>query len=219
MYLYIFKNKTTNKQYIGYTAGDITNYLGSGLYWKNHCNKHGGYNSDNIEKVWYEWFETVEAGLVFLRGFESKNPDYWLTEELCNSVPETLEKSAFKGNMKAIFEKHGNPFTGGEIQRKAHAEGKHDYDKTATGLKSWVNRDRDEASRKMIEGKRRSNAENPEKFLAEQRRKIKLALVARRLTLQKLEYRGEIYYGWAELSRAVSISKQKLQKDPEVIKL
>ena len=44
-------------------------------------------------------------------------------------------------------------------------------------------------------------------------------LEVRRLNLQKLEYEGVIYYGWAELSRATGKSKYFLQRDEKVVRL
>ena len=109
-----------------------------------------------------------------------------------------------------------NPFTGGEIQRKAHAEGKHDYDRSETGRKSWKNRDRKVAAEKMVAGKKIWNENNPEAFLALQRNAGAAGNAAMRLTLEKLEYRGNVYYGWTELEKATGKTKWFLKKDPEV---
>jgi len=216
MYIYIFKNLTSQKQYIGFTTQDINSYLGSGKYWNNHCDKYGGKTKENISLEWYQWYDSKEDGLAFLEQFESEHPNYWETDEWCNLVPETLEDSPFKGNMDDIFERNGNPFTGGEIQRKMHAEGRGNPNPSLTAKKGWVKRDRKEAGRKMQEGHSKWKEENKEYFLAEQRRKLKLAHEALRLKQQKLEYEGQIYYGWAELSRATGKSKYYLKKDERV---
>ena len=220
MYIYIFKNISTGKKYLGFTTQNIETYLGSGKYWKNHCKSHGGLNELNIEKVWYQWFETKDEALKFIKEIESENPNYWETDEWANLVPETLDKSPFKDNMNIIFERNGNPFKGGEIQRQAWADGKYDKrDHSEAARKSWINRDKKQAVSKMQDGHKKWREENKEYYLSEQNRKLDLAREARRLTLQKFQYKGKIYYGWSELMKATNKSKWFLKKDPEVIKL
>jgi hypothetical protein len=217
MYLYIFKNKTTNKKYLGYTESNIESYLGSGKYWKNHCATHGGYCNSNIEKIWYQWFDDKNIALKWLKDFEQQNPDYWKNENWCNLIPENLEKSPFKDNMDIIFEKNGNPFTGGNIQRKAHHEGKHNYDHSESAKLGWKKRNKIKAVDKMTNGYQKWITDNKDYFLLEQRRKLQLAKEARKLNLQKLEYDGKIYYGWTELQNATNKTKYFLKKDPMVI--
>lgn len=219
MYLYIFKNKTSNKKYLGYTESNIESYFGSGKYWKTHCYSHGGYSIDNIEKVWYQWFDDKQIALQWINDFEKENPLYWQNEEWCNLVPETLQQSPFKGNMDIIFEKYGNPFTGGKIQRKAHADGKHNYDHSESTKLGWKNRNKIEAIAKMTIGYQNWKTDNKEYFISEQHRKLILAREARRLKLQKFQYDGQVYCGWTELQKATNKSKHFLKKDPKVIKL
>ena len=217
MYIYVFKNSTTNKKYIGYTTQDISKYKGSGKYWVNHCKTNGGHCKSNIETLQCEWFDNKEDAISFLDQFEKDNPEYWKSNKWCNLVRETLEDSALRGNMDDIFNRNGNPFSGGEIQRKAHAEGKHNYDRNESVKKGWKHRDRKKAAQNMHEGFGKWKEENQEYFLSEQRRKLELAQEAARLKRQKLKYKGEVYYGWAELERATGISKWFLKKNNEVI--
>lgn len=209
MYLYIFKNKSTEKKYFGYTTRPIEAYLGSGKYWKNHCKTNGGYNKQNIEKLWYQWFETKEYALDFIKDFEIKNPNYWESDEWANLVPETLEESPFKGNMEIIFKRNGNPFSGGEIQRKSHAEGCHNYDRSENARKGWLSRSKEEAANNMLEGYKVWMKENKEEFLANQREKSrKSALV----TCKKILYNNELYYGWRDLQEKTGVSKHMFIK-------
>jgi hypothetical protein len=220
MIIYIFKNITSGKKYLGYTTNKIENYLGSGLYWKRHCKKHGGYTKENIEKVWFETFESKHEALKFIEQFTAENPKYWESSEWANLIPENLEKSALKGNMTNVFEKHGNPFEGGSIQKKAWEEGKYDMrDHSAIVKKQWKTRDKEAAQEKLQAGYQKWKKENKEHFIAEQQRKLDLARQAKRLKEIKLEYDSKIYYGWAELSRATGKTKWFLKKDPKVIKL
>jgi len=209
MYLYIYKNRTTGKRYIGYTTGDIHTYLGSGRYWKNHCKKHGGLTESNIERVWYEKFDSKEDALEFLKTFELENPEYWKDDNWANLVRETLETSAFRGNMEDIFERHGNPFSGGDIQRKAHAEGKHDYDKSEAGRKSWKNRDPTEATEKMMAGHVAWREDNKEEFLSTCR---KGAQAAKLVLAKRIEYNGICYIGWGDFKKATGITKYMFLK-------
>ena len=112
-----------------------------------------------------------------------------------------------------------NPFTGGEIQRDAHKRGAYDnIDYQQLGLDSWKNKDQrlKDCIPKMCAGYQKWMKENKELFLTQQRKKLAMALDARRLTLEKLEYRGKVYYGWPELEKATGKTKWFLKKDPEV---
>jgi len=82
--------------------------------------------------------------------------------------------------------------------------------------KSWEHRDPIEAVAKMYEGHLKWREENPEAYSEKQRKAALGAWKNRRLNQIKLKYRGNIYYGWSELSRATGRSKWFLQKDNEV---
>lgn len=90
---YIFKNKTSGKMYVGQTFGSLSKYKGSGVYWKNHCKKHGGYNKENIKETWSHWFEDKELAQLFLDEFEDLYPNYYSYEntEWANEVQETTD--------------------------------------------------------------------------------------------------------------------------------
>ena len=209
MFIYIYRNKTTGKRYIGYTTGDVTQYLGSGKYWKNHCNKHGGLTEANIEREWVQQFECISEAREFLSDFEEQHPNYWDCDEWCNLVPENLEKSAFKGNMDTIFEKHGNPFSGGDIQRQAHANGSHDYDRSEAGRKSWENRDRAVMVEKVQAGHKVWREKNHDEFITLQKEKAEKSKV---VLSKKIMYNGVLYMGWSDLKEKTGISKYKFNK-------
>lgn len=209
---YVLRNKTTSKRYMGQTVQDIDKYLGSGTYWKNHCNKHGGYTRENIEVVHSVYISVKQEAQAWLDKFESENPGYYteLNEEWCNLVPETVEKSPFRGNMATIFERHGNPFSGGSVQRKAHAEGRYDgMDRTAAGIKSWENRDRKAASETLKKTLSSWREENPEAFREQQRKK---AQASAKVLRKKILYNGTTYDGWGDLKLKTGLSKYKFMK-------
>jgi hypothetical protein len=208
--IYIKQNKTSGKKYIGYTTDieKIDSYLGSGKYWVNHCKKYGGYNTSNIETIFYLKCDLIE-GRSFLSDFEKKHPEYWTNKEWANLVPETLESSPFKGNMDTIFEKHGNPFAGGDIQRQAHIDGKYNtYDRSENSKKGWKKRDKQKMAENMSKCRKKWIEENPEKFREFQKQR---ADKSREVNCQKLEYEGKVYLGWVELEKELNISKYKLQ--------
>ena len=203
--IYILRNKTTGKRYIGYTTQNIESYLGSGSYWKNHCSAYGGHTRENIDTEWHDTFDHA-SGLDFLSNFEEQYPEYWLSEEWANQVPETLEKSAFKGNMKTIFESKGNPFTGGEIQRRAHAEGKHNYDRSEIGRKGWKNRDRKVAVEKMVAGYKKKLS-TPEGMAEHIEISKKGAAAAALVVTKTMTLDGVSYRGWKEVKEKTGMSK------------
>jgi len=124
-YYYILRNKTSGKKYIGQTKRDITKYLGSGSYWKAHCKKHGGYNRENIETIWFKKFESEEKARIFLEEFESENAQYWLSEnkEWANQTKEnTLDTPVMeKENIKKTAETKRRLGLYPEIGRKISA--------------------------------------------------------------------------------------------------
>lgn len=87
-YYYVMTNTTSGKQYIGQTTQDISRYLGSGSYWVNHCKIHGGYNKRNIRVYEYRWIESERLAEKWLFDKEKSFPDYWLSDDWCNQVPE-----------------------------------------------------------------------------------------------------------------------------------
>jgi hypothetical protein len=211
--IYIYKNKTSSKKYIGYTERSedfyAGRYLGSGEYWQNHCKLHGGYDKENLELIEHHTYDSKKKALEFIDNFEKENNDYWLSDEWANVIPETLEKSPFKGNMSIIFAKHGNPFSGGEIQRKAHADGKYTYDFSENAKKGWINRDREKASIFASNKAKKWIKENTEEFANWQKNN---ALKSKEKNCQRLKYKGKVHIGWSDLSKAAGISSYKLKK-------
>ena len=104
-YYYVMKNKTSGKFYFGQTTGNIDTYLGSGVYWKNHCKTHGGYSKSNIEVTFLEYFELKETAEKFISSFEANNPNYWIKEN-------TLWANLCKENTD------DNPFYDGTISKE-----------------------------------------------------------------------------------------------------
>jgi len=212
-YYYIFRNKTSEKLYMGQTVQSLEKYLGSGVYWVNHCKAHGGYNCNNIELVWSRFFLIQSQAQLFLDDFEKMNPEYWNSDLWANLVKETTDISPFSGNMKKIFEKHGNPFTGGKIQKDAHERGCYsNIDYKELGYISWERCDpnrRQEASERMSNVKKKWIRENYEYFLQQQKEKAQLSKYAR---ATKIKYNDKIYYGWKELKDMTGVSKYMFKK-------
>jgi len=99
---YILRNKTTGKKYFGQTLRtDMSEYLGSGTYWKPHCFKNGGYNKNNIELVQKWWFEDQELAELFIEEFESKYENYWLksNEQWANLIQENTKDAPNFANL------------------------------------------------------------------------------------------------------------------------
>jgi hypothetical protein len=95
---YILINKTTNKKYIGQTTRKcMDSYCGSGVYWKKHCQKHGGYNRTNIEVLNQVWVEDIEKAEHWLKEIKETNKDYFLfkNKEWANLIEETTFDSPF----------------------------------------------------------------------------------------------------------------------------
>lgn len=96
---YILRNRTSGIKYIGQTVKSLSRYLGSGLYWRNHCKSNGGFSRKNIEVLWNKFFTSESDAAEFLQKFEEANPNYWTEEvnEWANLVKEnTLDNP--KGN-------------------------------------------------------------------------------------------------------------------------
>lgn len=95
---YILVNKSSNKFYFGQsTRSDISNYLGSGIYWRKHCKKHGGYSINNVICVKKWWIDDKDLAELLLEEFEILNPDYWSNKnkKWANMIPETTSNTEF----------------------------------------------------------------------------------------------------------------------------
>ena len=209
---YTLMNKCSGKKYMGQTTQPLSNYLGSGSYWKNHCDAHGGYTRDNIVLVESIYFDKEQDARDWLDSFEQQHPDYYTEDntDWCNLVRETTEDSPFKGNMKDIFRKHGNPFKGGSIQKKAWDDGKYDKrDHSEAARKSWINRDKKVLTENLKLAYNKWKEENPETFLANQR---KAAEAAAQVLRKRITYNGETYMGWNDLKSRTGLSKYKFMK-------
>lgn len=70
IYLYHKRHKVTGLNYFGKTKGtDPFNYLGSGVYWRKHLNKHG----EDIETLQVWSFYDQESCTKFATEFSTKN--------------------------------------------------------------------------------------------------------------------------------------------------
>lgn len=94
---YVMRNKTTGKLYFGQRMGPMANYLGSGSYWKSHCEAHGGHTKDNIEVLWSDYVKDKETAEAILETMVESEGEYWLFENKtwANRVPEQLDGSPF----------------------------------------------------------------------------------------------------------------------------
>ena len=211
---YILMNKCSGKKYMGQTIQPLSKYLGSGLYWKNHCNTHGGYTRDNIVLIESVYFDKEQDAQDWLDTFEQLHPGYYTEDNTawCNLVRETTEDYAFRDKrvLEDIFRKHGNPFKGGSIQKKAWDDGKYDKrDHSEAARKSWINRDKKGLTERLQLGYNRWKEENPETFLANQR---KAAEAAAQVLRKRITYNGETYMGWNDLKSRTGLSKYKFMK-------
>lgn len=70
IYLYHKRHRKTGLNYFGKTKGlDPISYLGSGVYWKAHLNKHG----EDVETVQIWEFDSIEECSRFAVEFSTKN--------------------------------------------------------------------------------------------------------------------------------------------------
>jgi hypothetical protein len=111
---YIIRNKTSGKLYIGQTIRIILEeYLGSGEYWKSHCERNGGYNKENIEVLYNKYYEDKNKAQQFLDEVYEKEGRYWDkgNTKWANLMPETT--SAY------------DPLVMSEIQKRRIENGTH----------------------------------------------------------------------------------------------
>jgi hypothetical protein len=96
-FYYILMNKTSGKKYLGQTTKCLSKYLGSGVYWKNHCKSNGGYNRNNIELLFSILFQEECEAKIYLQKFEEENPNYWSedNENWANLCKENTEDNPF----------------------------------------------------------------------------------------------------------------------------
>ena len=104
-----------------------------------------------------------------------------------------------------------NIFYGGEIQRRAHAEGRHKHYKSEAGKKSWKNRCKKEARDKMNAGYQKVLA-TPEGMAMHVEKSKKAAQAAKVALATRIQYNGRLYLGWKELQDQTGISKYMFKK-------
>jgi len=94
---YVMENITTGKLYFGQTIRDLDKYKGSGIYWKRHCKKHGGYTHDNIIVKHKWWIDSGELAELLVEEFAAKEGQYWLEENTkwANQVEEDVNANPF----------------------------------------------------------------------------------------------------------------------------
>jgi hypothetical protein len=114
-YYYILRNKTSGKLYLGQTVQSIEKYKGGGLYWKKHCKKYGGWNLQNIEVIFSEWFTSKEKAQEFLDFMLEIEPEYCRggsNKKWANLCAETV---------------YDSPFMGGDVVKRLVEEGTHQW--------------------------------------------------------------------------------------------
>jgi hypothetical protein len=99
-FYYILINNTSGKKYFGQTRRCLKKYLGSGIYWKNHCKSHGGYNRKNISVLFTVFLNTRDEAEKFIEDFEKNNPNYWSEDNKiwANLCKENTENNPFYSN-------------------------------------------------------------------------------------------------------------------------
>lgn len=93
-YLYIKQHAVTNKLYFGKTNRNPEKYLGSGLHWMRHLEKHG---KENVVTLWYHLFEDQNECTEFALSF-SKQMGIVESNQWLNMKPENgLDGGSVKG--------------------------------------------------------------------------------------------------------------------------
>lgn len=106
---YIKRNKTSGKLYFGQTTNEVSSYLGSGKYWKSHCQKNGGFQKHNIENLFAEWFESETKAQEFVDFMGDWCPEYskgGSGKKWANLLPENTGDSPWLGagdSMKLLW--------------------------------------------------------------------------------------------------------------------
>lgn len=145
----------------------------------------------------------------------SQTPSYIGTSADCSwNPPEDFWEDEI---LEATYTSWGAPkgeanvFYGGEIQKQAHAEGKHNYDRSETGRKSWINRSKKDASDKMVAGYKKL-LETPEGRAQHIEKSKKGAQAAKLLLSKKIQYNGKVYFGWNDLKKETGVTKYMFKK-------
>lgn len=87
--LYIKQHSKTGLRYFGKTGTKlIESYTGSGVYWKNHINKHG---LDHVNTIWVsDWFTSEEEikdfAIAFSELFDIVNSNEWANMKIENGL-------------------------------------------------------------------------------------------------------------------------------------
>jgi len=68
-WLYIKQHNTTGLKYFGKTIRDPNKYLGSGVHWRAHLNKHGL----DVTTVWCQLFDNKETLVEYALKFSTEN--------------------------------------------------------------------------------------------------------------------------------------------------
>ena len=119
-YLYHKRHRKTNLNYFGKTIRDPYTYIGSGVYWRNHLNKHG----KDVETVQVWKFENLEDCSKFAVEFSVKNNIVESTDWANLCLEDGLAG--------------GDKFSCMEPTKKADV----DYRKSIAHLEIWKTRDR-----------------------------------------------------------------------------
>ena len=108
-HLYIKQHTVTGKLYFGKTTRDPLQYLGSGLYWRNHIRAHGELY---VATLWSELFTDKDSLVSFALDFSNKMK---IVESTCwaNLKPENgLDGGTQKGHRKGVAVGSKNSFFG-----------------------------------------------------------------------------------------------------------
>lgn len=77
LYLYVKTHKKTGLKYLGYTSQDPYRYHGSGVYWRNHLQKHGyDYNTEILSEC-QDKDEIRRLGLYYTALWNVVESDEW----------------------------------------------------------------------------------------------------------------------------------------------
>ena len=82
-WLYLKQHNITGLKYFGKTVKDPNHYLGSGVYWTKHLEKHG----TDISTVWRKLFTNKEELTQYALNFSIKN-NIVESKEYANLMPE-----------------------------------------------------------------------------------------------------------------------------------
>lgn len=131
-YLYVKTHTVTGLKYLGYTKRNPFKYLGSGLRWNRHLQKHGNTHSTKILLETDDKTEIKKWGLYYSNLWNVVNDSNWAnlipeSGEGVTQTEDTLLKSVNTRKINNTLSNGVNAMRSPEIQKKAGLNSRKTY--------------------------------------------------------------------------------------------